>query len=290
MIGSGRRELRYSRIDLREYAGTNPIGMLAGALAQAVPELRRNAIAIVDSPRSPVDLDCSTAKFALRADSPPTRTIDAALRKLVSEIRLTGPADRKIKFSLFPTPRFDYFARCVGDSNCKPHLRAFGAQVFRSLDRFAHSGLPAHPSGGALFTRFMLAGFAVYHALDALKVETYEGYPYLAFKLWMNPREALPPKDKRRERRMKALNARADILRRLAASIPNFRLTQPADCDQADAAILATTLALASQSTRAGSTAEIRSRAEGRFIVAVTLADAKTLASARSSRAAGVRA
>jgi hypothetical protein len=259
--------------------------MLAGTLAQQVPELGDNAVAIVDSPRCPRDLDCSTPAFSRRADAPASRSIDAALRALVREANFTRPLTRRIKFSLFPTPRCDYFARCLRDDACKPHLRAFGAQLFGGRDLSLRTRSFASLSPGALFTRFMLAGFAAHQALSRMNVTAYEGYPYLAFKLWMNSHEELPPKSRRRDERARALRARAKIFWRLWKSMPNPQSAPPADCDQADAAILATTLALASRSSRAGAIAEICSRAEGRFIVALPSADAKTLALALSSLA-----
>ncbi|HYL58120.1 MAG TPA: hypothetical protein VEU51_04570 [Candidatus Acidoferrales bacterium] len=288
MIEPSRRRLRYSQVDLRESVGANSIEILARELAQQVPELRDNAVAIVDSPRCPLDLECSTAAFSLRANAPATRNIDSALRTLVRAANSTRPAARRIRFSLFPTPRRDYFDGCLRDDACKPHLRAFGAQLFATLGSTSHSF--ANPRGGALFTRFMLAGFATHLSLARMNVASYEGYPYLAFKMWMNCDEKLPPKSKRRADRARALKARTKILERLWKLMPSPQAAPPADCDQADAAILATTLALASTRSRAGAIAEIRSRAEGRFIVAVPSTDAEALSLARASLAAALPA
>ena len=120
---------------------------------------------------------------------------------------------------------------------------------------------PAKLSGGTLFTRFMIAGFATYQALGKLGAETFEGYPYLAFKLWMKRGEPLSPKGKKSE----ALADRKKILRRLA-TLASIEMPAPGTLDQADASILAITLAA---SLRAGVVAQIVCPPEGRFIVAL---------------------
>jgi hypothetical protein len=78
---------------------------------------------------------------------------------------------------MFPTPRYEYFARCARDPRCKPHLKAIAAELFgalagrRPVDGDARERAP---SGGAIFTRFMLAGFATYCALERLGVPAFE--------------------------------------------------------------------------------------------------------------------
>ena len=146
-----------------------------------------------------------------------------------------------------------------------------GEQMFR---------LPTSPvqilarlTGGALFTRFMIAGFAVYQALASIGVDAYEGYPYLGFRLWMTHDDELPGKKKTSNAFADALEARRKILDRI--TLPEkFKMAPPATCDQADAAILASTVAAAS---RDGSIFQIRDRAEGRFIVALDQVDAEYL-------------
>src|SRR5882757_1487885 len=63
IIDARRRTMRFEEIALSKFGGDDPIGALADALAEVAPELCDGAIAIVDSPRSPLDLDCSTAFF-----------------------------------------------------------------------------------------------------------------------------------------------------------------------------------------------------------------------------------
>ena len=235
--------------------------MLAAALAQAVPELRGGAIAIVDSPRSALDLDCSTPTFTQLPNVPATRAIDTALRALVHRLNDNPARETKLRLSLFPSRPAKYFLDCAFHLDCKPHLNALGARMFAGL---AHDKVakPIKLSGGALFTRFMIAGFATYQALGKLDVETFEGYPYLAFKLWMRLGEKLSPKGKKSE----ALADRKKILRRLAR-LASIEMLAPTTLDQADAAILAMTLAAAS--SRGHSIVQIESRTEGRFIVAL---------------------
>ena len=142
-----------------------------------------------------------------------------------------------------------------------------GEQMFGPLESQAQ--ISARLTGGALFTRFMIAGFAVYQALARIGVNAYEGYPYLGFRLWMNQDDQLPAK-KKTSNAYAALEARCRILDRIKLPA-KFRMVQPATYDEADAAILAATVAAAS---RDGSIFQIRDRAEGSFIVALDRLDA----------------
>jgi hypothetical protein len=178
---------------------------------------------------------------------------------------------RKTQLWLFPTPPMRYFAQCVIHPACKPHLRSMGEQMFGPLKSPAQ--IPAQLTGGALFTRFMIAGFAVYQALARLGVDAYEGYPYLGFRLWMTRDDELPAKKKTSNAFADALNARRKILDRI--KLPGkFKMAPPSTYDEADAAILASTVATASGD---GAIFQIRDRAEGRFIVALDRVDAAYL-------------
>ncbi len=181
--------------------------------------------------------------------------------------------DRKTRLWLFPTPPMRYFAACVLDPACKPHLHLMAEQMFRPPKSSAH--IPVRLTGGALFTRFMIAGFAVYQALARIGVEAYEGYPYLGFRLWMSTDDELPAKKKTSNAYVDALEARRKILQRITLSA-KFKMNPPGTYDEADAAILATTAAAAS---RDGSIFQIRDRAEGSFIVALDRIDATYLLS-----------
>ena len=270
-IAPDRGKLRYARIALDQIGGSDSVAALADVLVDRVPDLRAGAIAIVDSPRCPIDADCSQSHFAPRESPPARRAIDSGLRALVHRLNENPARARKTQLWLFPTPPIRYFAQCVLHPACKPHLRSMGEQMFQTTKSFAQ--IPARLTGGALFTRFMIAGFAVYQALARIGVDAYEGYPYLGFRLWMTRDEELPAKKKTSNAFADALGARRKILDRI--TLPEkFKMAPPATYDQADAAILASTVAAAS---RDGSIFQIRDRAEGRFIVALDRVDAEYL-------------
>jgi hypothetical protein len=275
-IAPERRELRYARIALDQICGADSVAALADLLVDRIPELRADAVAIVDSPRCPIDTDCSQSHFAPRENPPARRAIDSGLRAMVNRLNENPARARKTQLWLFPTPPTRYFTECVLHPACKPHLRSMGEQMFRPLESPAQ--IPARLTGGALFTRFMIAGFAVYQALATIGVHAYEGYPYLGFKLWMARDDELPVKKKTSNAYATALEARRRILHRITLPA-KFKMAPPATYDQADAAILATTVAAAS---RDGSIFQIRDRAEGRFIVALDRTDAAYLRSTRT--------
>jgi len=184
--------------------------------------------------------------------------------------------DRKTQLWLFPTPPTRYFTECVLHPACKPHLRSMGEQMFGPLESQAQ--ISAQLTGGALFTRFMIAGFAVYQALARIGVNAYEGYPYLGFRLWMNQDDELPAKKKTSNSYAAALEARCRILDRIKLPA-KFRMAPPATYDEADTAILAASVAAAS---RDGSIFQIRDRAEGSFIFALDRLDAAYVRSTRT--------
>ena len=158
---------------------------------------------------------------------------------MVRSLTAASAGDSALRISLFPTPRHDYFLRCIGDHACKPHLRALGRQLFACDPPLQSNN---GPGGGAIFTRFMLIGFAAYRALDAISVKAFEAYPDLQFRLWRDD-QPLAPKSAGRI----ALANRSQILATLAATvkpafpsrIPEQIATQIVTMDQADAAILA---------------------------------------------------
>ena len=268
-----RDQLRYARIDLDRIGGSDCIGSLANLLADRVPELRAGAIAIVDSPRCPIDADGSESHFAPRKNPPARRAIDSRLRAMVHRLNQNRARARTTQLWLFPTPPTRYFTECVRHPDCKPHLRSMGEQMFHQPKSPAQ--IPARLTGGALFTRFMIAGFAVHQALARIGVEACEGYPYLAFRLWMTRGDELPAKKKTSNAFAAALEARRTILHRIALPA-KLKMAPLATYDQADAAILATTVAAAS---RVGAIFQIRDRDEGRFIVALDQIDAAYLGS-----------
>src|SRR6266478_6642349 len=92
-----RGELRYARIALDQIGGTDRIGALADVLVDRVPELRAGAIAIVDSPRCPIDIDCSQVHFAPRDNPPSRRALDSGLRAMLHRLNENPARDRKTR-------------------------------------------------------------------------------------------------------------------------------------------------------------------------------------------------
>src|SRR6266851_6300779 len=165
ILVSGKSELRLARTALRGISGDTPgaVAQLAGRMIDIAPELAGPAIAFVDSPRWPCDLDWSKSIPMARAGHARGRLLDAHLRALMRHVGGNGPTGAALRhLSMFPTPRFEYFARCAASPACKPHLRALARELF--ADTFDGQGRGEAPRGGAIFTRFMLSGFAAYRA------------------------------------------------------------------------------------------------------------------------------
>lgn len=190
---------------------------------------------------------------------PPGRALDAALRALVRPLAGTSDGGDVGRLSMFPTPTVSYFARCVASPTCKPHLRAFARGLFGDLLDGWRPGPDAPPRSGALFTRFMLAGFAAYRALEDAGVETFESYPDLQFRLWSDA----PVPSKRRPK--VAFAARCRINARLRRRL-KITGSAPATLDQADAEVLAVGAAVAA---REGGLVVLDNQPEGRFLVAI---------------------
>ncbi len=119
---------------------------------------------------------------------------------------------------------------------------------------------PTIDSGGALFTRFMIAGFAAHAALGIRRVRAFECYPDMEFRLWAGDVE-LASKAHRRE----ALAVRRRICSKLARLAGISFTSTPLTLDEADAAVLALSAAAA---TKRGSIMELGNDAEGKFMVA----------------------
>jgi hypothetical protein len=237
---------------LRAAPHRDPIAWLAADLKEKAPMLRRGAIAIVDSPA------------ASRIDSARERAIDSRLRALVAQINSVKTREDRIVLAMFPTPTRKTFAQFAAALDCKPHLRYFALALIgrqRTAAAFRAGRDARRHSGGRIFTRFMLAGFATHRALALLGVDTFEGYPYLAFCFWKRPGVRLPPK---RERG--ALAARLKILDEVISHAGIGALPPPTSIDFADAAALATSAAAARIS---GSIFSISHPAEGRLLVAL---------------------
>ena len=160
--------------------------------------------------------------------------------------------------SMFPTPLASYFAGCVASRACKPHLRAIAEELLATAIGISHLTRTGSIPGG-IFTRFMLAGFAVFPALEHLGVRAFEAYPDLQLRLWSDGVD-LPPKKFRSD----ALRVRKDICMKLAASLQIENFDVPTTLDEADAAVLALS---AAASANAHALIELRCAPEGRFAV-----------------------
>lgn len=249
-MGARSRSLVHARIDLRTLCAVPTVDALAALAAQfrsALPDLERGALALIDSPRWPRDLDCAAPGVARRPCEIRGRAIDEALRRLIKQT-----AGLKASVSMFPTPDSAYFYAQIVAPAAKPHLRALGLALLGS------SLTPSAPHGGN-FTRFMLAGFAAYRALEGLGVSCFEGYPDLQFRVWNGGRR-LPSKIS--GGRIAALEARDHIVAELAARLKISRGGAGGSLDQADAAILALS---AAAGLRLGGGVIIEHPAEGRF-------------------------
>jgi hypothetical protein len=270
LIDPVRRTLELSRVVLRgiEEAAAGAQRELARRIGRAAPQLDRGAIALIDSPRWPVDLDWSQPGVVRRADAVTGRAIDRALQGLVKELRRAGA--RTLILSMFPTPRLDYFTRQIAAPGCKPHLRAFGQELL------GPGGTDPGPPKGGSFTRFMLVGFAAYQALAPRRVTRYEGFPDLQFRLWSGG-EPLPSKMKkgmRKADRAAALDARRRLVAALADRLDVGGAAAVSTLDQADAAILALSV-LAAASADCGLVVE--APAEGRFWLTLPAATARLI-------------
>jgi Protein of unknown function (DUF429) len=233
LVNSWRHSLELRRVALLGIeVSPGGIAGLSIRLAEALSSCQTPTIALIDSPRWPLDLDCRKSSLSPRFDDCASgRRIDARLRDFTKHLAATGEAD--FRLSLFPTPRLNYFRSCVQAPACKPHLSAIGRDLFGRNDS---PSTECGPRGGALFTRFMLAGFAAYQALEAIGVTTFEAYPDLQFRLWRDGRPLAP-----KSRGKSALADRFAINFDIAVAAGIRGADQIRTLDQADAAILALT-------------------------------------------------
>jgi hypothetical protein len=252
MLAADRTRLSYHRVPLEGI--TSPVAeSIARRIAKAVAHDLRGGVAFVDSPRTPRDIDCSGGKMVRRMEAPPARVIDASLRAL---LHATFNGTMR-PLSMFPTPPASYFAGCVARRGCKPHLRAIAEELLASVIYIPRAIRTGSIAGGT-FTRFMLAGFALFPALEQLGIRAFESYPDLQMRLWSDGTQ-LPPKRLRGE----ALRVRRNICAQLAAIIKITNFEAPKTLDEADAAVLALSAAASAESL-----IELRCTPEGRFAVA----------------------
>src|SRR5260370_16653434 len=124
ILVSGKSELRLARIALRGISGDTPgaVAQLAARIIDIAPQLAGPAIALVDSPRWPSDLDWSKPTPVARAGNVRGRLLDAHLRALMRLVGGNGPPGAPLRRpSLFPAPRFQNFARWAPRPSGKPH-------------------------------------------------------------------------------------------------------------------------------------------------------------------------
>ena len=160
---------------------------------------------------------------------------------------------------MFPTPPMAYFGAQLNAATCKPHLRSLGQTLFGDALTRDHG-----PPSGGIFTRFMIAGFATYRALDTVAGELYECYPDLQFRLWCGG-QLLSSKNSAGGRRA-ALESRVRVLSTLVSRLGVYQFPQIRRIDQADAAIMALSAAAAQSE---GALMVVQNAYEGRFMVAL---------------------
>jgi hypothetical protein len=124
--------MRFARVALTAIDHANPIASLRNCLALEAPELRNGAIAIVDSPRTPLDLDCSSLPFIPITANNRGRAIDATLHDIVRRLNANPARQTRLRLSLFPSRAAKYFTDCAFHPDCKPHLAALGLAMFTS--------------------------------------------------------------------------------------------------------------------------------------------------------------
>jgi hypothetical protein len=256
VLRTASRDLRFHRIGL---AGIDdaPLEILRERLRECCPDANPGWLALVDSPRWPRDLNYSGPALTRRNPIPRARMLDSALRQM-----LRASADHAaMRLAMFPTPVLAYFSRCACIPNCKPHLRSIYHALFTTSANSARehgTGVESLSGGGGNFTRFMLAGFLVFRAWEALGVSALEAYPDLQFRLCAG-RSLLP---KRAGKAALAQRVAINLDLRKIAGIKRSSL--PANLDQADAEVLASSAIAAGVK---GSLAALEHPAEGRFLL-----------------------
>ena len=265
IVNDSRRTMAFQWVALDDL-GEIPCTALARKINEVVPELDPCATVLVDSPRCPRDLDLS---WAIRREPVPAqREIDVELKRIFP--LLMGEPDGKAYkpgLAMFPTPRFRYFTQWAFHPKSKPHLAAITKELFTAFlngDRGTNDdGDEARPggAGGGTFTRFMLAGFATYRALERIGTNPFESYPDLQMRLCA-PSTALPPK----KVRPGALTVRRQIVASLCESLGVVAASAPRTLDQADAAAMALAAAL---SARSNTLCTVSHPCEGRFMLAL---------------------
>ena len=207
LLTASRTRLSYHRVRLAGIA--NPAtASVAQRIADAVDHDLRGGVALVDSPRTPRDVDCSGATMSQRANAPHARAIDASLREL---LRARFNAAMR-PLSMFPTPLASYFAGCVAHPGCKPHLRAIAEELLAPVIALPRISTPPPLQEEPL--RASCSRIRRIPGIGATGYRAFEAFPDLQMRLWSDG-APLPPKRLRNE----ALLARRKICARLAAVV-----------------------------------------------------------------------
>jgi len=247
------KSLVHCRIALRGIED-DPLRIMRERLSACCPDCGPRWLALIDSPRWPLDLDCSSNAVVPRRPVPTGRTMDRVLRALLRASEEHGA----MRLSMFPTPSHTYFRQCANAFTCKPHLRSIYYQLFETARCESTPMLPVNGSvPGGIFTRFMLAGFLAFRAWEALGVQTLEAYPDLQFRL---RNQRLLPKRAGKT----ALTQRIGINRKLRQILGVGRSPIAKSLDEADAEVLALT---AMAAVKEGCLASLEHPAEGRFLI-----------------------
>jgi len=257
------RTLVLKRVPLDRLNG-NACATLAERIKEAVPGVDAHVRVLVDSPRWPRDLDWSNPPDK-RDPAPREREIDVELKRIFP-LLMGAPDGKPYKpgLAMFPTPRYDYFTQWADAVAGKPHLSAIAKELFGALS----NGNACGPIHGGTFTRFMLAGFATYRALEGLGIDAFESYPDLQLRL--SSPSALPPK----KRHTQALNARRDIVASLARDLDLPGAPVLRTLDEADAAAMALAAARSACEDKLWA---VSHPCEGRFMLALDEAQTRRL-------------
>jgi hypothetical protein len=259
IVNAFRRTMSFQSVALHGL-GESPGTALARKIKEVAPELGARATVLVDSPRCPRDLDLSGTE---RRDLVPAqREIDVELKRIFPLLMAASDGKPyKPGLSMFPTPLHTYFTQWAFQPKGKPHLAAITKELFAAFlngdrDKTQQDGVV-----GGTFTRFMLAGFATYRALERIGINSFESYPDLQMRLCA-PSRTLPPKKLHAE----ALIVRRRIVASLCESLGVVAESSPRTLDQADAAAMALAAAL---SARSDTLWTVSHPCEGRFMLAL---------------------
>jgi hypothetical protein len=268
IVNAARRTMSFQWVAL-DPLGEVPCTALARQIKEVAPEFDARATVLVDSPRWPRDLDLAQGTV-LRRPVPPQREIDVELKRIFP-LLMGAPDGKSYKpgLAMFPTPLHTYFAQWANHPKTKPHLAAMTKELFEKFLEADKGGAAHNGADGGTFTRFMLAGFATYRALERIGVNPFESYPDLQMRLCA-PATKLPAK-----RLSAALTVRSQVVASLCQSLGIVAASAPRTLDQADAAVMALAAAL---SARRGALWTVSHPCEGRFMLALDDAQSRCLA------------